>query len=331
MTAPLQARRRTGRNVLRWVTLTVAVALLAAGCGPAGMGSSSGRPTATPETVGFVPQMISTAGSDALAAGLSNGSKRFGGSVLYEGPGLPVPYDQGQYAQELVRRHPSAVGVVATDPTVMCPTAEIAQRIGVLFFATESNVDCPGAGLFVEPASPQAIGFGTVDLLAGAIKGSGDVAIVSADPTQPNLESWIHYMQVRLAAYPRLHLVPVQTGATGSTETVVVADRLLAAYPDLKGIIGASSANVVGLARAVDQAGRKGAVALSGVGDLTAVRSDIEDGTVAGVMSYNAEHLGYLTYWAVTQMLRHRTFAPMLTVPGLPGPMTWKAADRPIG
>jgi rhamnose transport system substrate-binding protein len=306
------------------------VLLLVTACGPQGLQSSSARPTSTPETVGFVPPMISTASSDALALGLSDGAKRFGGTVFFEGPSSADPYDQAQYAQELVGRHPSAVGVAATDPTELCPTAEIARRAGVLFYAAGSNVDCPDVGLFVEPAPPQAVGSDTVDLLAANVHGAGDVAIVSAGPTQPDLESWIHFMQIRLAAYPRLHLVPVQTGATDGTDTTVVADRLMTAYPDLKGMIATSSANVGALARAVDQAGKQGRIVVTGVADPNDAKSSIDNGTVAGVVSYNSAHLGYLTYWAVTQMLHHRVFAPHDTVPGLAAPVTWTAANHTL-
>lgn len=326
MTASRRPPGRTTRTIAARASLAAAACLLAAACGAR---SSPARPAAS-ETIGFVPMQISTTGSDALALGLSNGASRFGGEVLFEGPSSPVPYDQVQYAQELVGRRPGAVGVSATDPTALCPTVKVAQRTGVLFFAAGSDVDCPGVGLFVQPAPPQAIGFDAVNLIAAHIRGSGDVAIVSAGPTQPDLQAWIHYMQIRLAAFPRLHLVPVQTGALDGTETTVIADRLMTAYPGLRGMIGVTSVNVAALAQAVDQAGRKGKIAVTGVADPADVRSSIDNGSVAGVVSYNGAHLGYLTYWAVTQLLRHRTLAPRDTVPGLHGPVTWTAADHTL-
>lgn len=320
----------TPRRVPLWAGLVVVFSLIAASCGPRGIQSSSAPPTSTPETVGFVPDKIAVASSDAVATGLSAAAKRFGGSVLFEGSGSLDPYKQAQYAQELVGRHPSAVGADPTDPTALCPTAALAQRAGVTFFAAGSDVACPGVGLYVEPATPTSIGSDTVDLLAKAIAGSGDVAIVSAGPTQPDVNSWIAAMQARLSAYPRLHLVPVQTGASDGTETTVVADRLMAAYPRLRGIIGASPTNVGAVARAVDQAGRRGAIAVTGVAEPGSVSSRIVDGSLVGVVSYHPEQLGYLTYWAVTQMLRHRAFSDRDTVPGLSAPVTWTAATHTL-
>lgn len=325
MTASRRPPGRTSRKIATRTVLAAAALLLVAACS-----QSSARPASSSETIGFVPTQISTNASDAVALGLSNGAKRFGGAVLFEGPSSPDPYDQVQYAQELAGRRPSAVGVSATDPAALCPTAAIARRAGVLFFAVGSNVDCPGVSLFVEPAPPQAVGFDAVDLIATRIRGSGDVAIVSGGPTQPDLSAWIRYMQIRLAAYPRLHLVPVQTGALDGTETTVVASRLMAAYPALKGMIGVTSVNVSALAQAVDRAGKQGTIAVTGVADPADVRSSIEDGTVAGVVSYDGAQLGYLTYWAVTQLLRHRTLARKDTVPGLNEPVTWTAADHTL-
>lgn len=312
-----------------WAALAGAIAVLVAACGPPALHASS-RARARPETVGLVPQLIATSSSDALALGLSDAAKRFGGSVFFEGSGSPVPSDQVRYAEELVGRHLSAVGVAATDPASVCPTAQIARRSGVLFYATGSNVDCPGVGLFVAPAPPQAIGADAVDLLAGAIHGAGEVAIVSGAPTEPDLASWIHYMRLRLAAYPRLRLVPVQTGALTSDDTIAVADRLMSAYPDLRGVIGTSSANVTALAAAVDRAGKRHTIAVTGVADPRDVRSAIDTGTVAGAVSYNAVHLGYLTYWAVSRVLHHRAFAAHDTVPGLTSPVTWTPATHTL-
>lgn len=327
MTTTRRAPCRAARTIASRAGLAVAAGLLAAACGAQ---SPPASPASSPETVGFVPTAISATSSDALALGLSHAARRFGGSVVFEGPSSPVPSDQVQYAQELVGRHLSAVGVSATDPAVMCPTAQIARRAGVLFFAAGSDVHCPGIALFVEPAPPRAVGFDAVNLLAARIRGSGDVAIVSAGPTQPDLQAWIHYIRVRLAAYPRLHLVPVQTGALDGTATTVIASRLIAAYPDLKGMIGATSVNVKALGQAVGQAGKKGTIAVTGIADPAEVRSLIDDGTVAGVVAYDGAHLGYLTYWAVTQLLRHRTLAPTDTVPGLTEPVTWTAADHTL-
>jgi hypothetical protein len=69
---------------------------------------------------------------------------------------------------------------------------------------------------------------------------------------------------------------------------------------------------------------------VTGVADPADVRSAINDGIVADVVSYNGVHLGYLTYWAVAQMLRHRTLARRDAVPGLNGPVTWTAADHTL-
>lgn len=253
MTATRRPPGRTSRKISSPAGLAVASLLMAA-CGAQ---SPTARLTSNPETIGFVPTEIATAGSEALALGLSNAVRRFGGSVFFEGPSSPVPYDQVQYAQQLVSRHLSAVGVSATDPTALCPTAAIARRAGLLFFAVGSDVGCPGVSLFVEPAPSQAIGFDAIDLLAAHVRGSGDVAIVSVGPTQPDLQAWIHYMQIRLAAYPRLHLVPAQTGGLDGTDTTVIASRLMAAYPGLRGMIGVSSANVAALAQAGTRLARR--------------------------------------------------------------------------
>ena len=84
------------------------------------------------------------------------------------------------------------------------------------------------------------------------------------------------------------------------------------------------------LAAAVEQAGKKGKVVVTGASDPNAVRPWIEDGTVAAVVYHDGVQLGYLTYWAVKQALDHRGFAASQQVPGLDNAVTRSAATHTL-
>lgn len=257
---------------------------------------------------------------------MKQAAKRFGGQILYEGPTTASVSGQDEYVRTLIAQHVSAVGVSANSATSLCPLVNQAQASHILFYASDSNVSCPNNKLWVEQATSKAIGYKAVDILASEIHGSGDVAIVSAGSSATNLNSWIHYMKIRLKKFPNLHLLPVQYAGESVSASTQIGTRLIAAYPHLKGMIGVASTNVPGLAQAVLETGNKGKIAVTGETDPNSIRPDILNGVVKKVVLWNPTNLGYLTEWGVMQLLQHKSFSAENKVPGLPQPIKYVAS-----
>ncbi len=309
------------------------LALTAAACGSSGTGASNSSSTSSPSSgatsgykVAFVPKLVGIPYFTAMDQGMKSAAKRFGGQVIYEGPTTASVSGQAEVVKTLIAQHVSAVGVSANSPTALCPLVTKAASANVMFYASDSNVSCSNSKLWVEQARSKAIGYAAADILASEIHGSGDVAIVSAGSTATNLNTWISYMQQRLKKYPNLHVLPVQYAGESVSGSVQVGSRLIAAYPNLKGMIGVASTNVPGLAQAVLQAGKKGQIAVTGETDPNSIRPEIQSGLVKKVVLWNPTDLGYLTYWGVLQVLEHHPFSATNTVPGLPQKITYDAA-----
>ena len=89
------------------------------------------------------------------------------------------------------------------------------------------------------------------------------------------------------------------------------------AYPDLRGFIGNSSAAPPAIARAIEQAGLSGKIAIAGLSTPNLMRHYIEDGTVKTITLWDPGKLGRLTAAVGAMTLRHETPHDGMDVPGV--------------
>jgi rhamnose transport system substrate-binding protein len=92
---------------------------------------------------------------------------------------------------------------------------------------------------------------------------------------------------------------------------------LLQAYPGLRGLIGNSSAAPPAIARAIEQAGLAGTIAIAGLSTPNLMRHYIENKTVKTITLWDPGKLGRLTAAVGAMMLRHETPREGMDVPGV--------------
>ena len=123
---------------------------------------------------------------------------------------------------------------------------------------------------------------------------SGDVVIVSSDPTSANQNSWIEIMKPALEA-TKLKLVTIKYPGENSSNALADAQDVIKKYPDLKGIFGISSVSFPGAAEAIDQSGKSGQIMITGLSLPSDMKRFVKSGTVKSVVLWNPVDLGYLT------------------------------------
>lgn len=281
-------------------------------------------------TIAFVPKLIGIPYFTSMENGMKAASKRFGGKFIYEGPTTATVEGQDEDVKTLIAEHVSAIGVSANSASSVCPDYAQAVKEHIVVYASDSDVSCSDNELWVEQATNQGIGDAAVNILASEVKGSGDIAIISAGSTATNLNAWIAVMKQQLKKYPRLKLVSVQYAGEDVSQSETIASRLIAAYPHLVGMIGVASTNVPGIAEAVQNAGKAGKIAVTGETDPNTIRPEIENGVVKAVVLWNPTNLGYLAYWGVLQVLEHHAFKAENVVPGLPGKYSYTPATHTL-
>jgi len=155
-----------------------------------------------------------------------------------------TPASQIPAIQAAIAKGASALIISATDPSALCPTLNSAMKRGITVVTYDS--DAPACrDLFVNQASSQAIGDSEVDVLAKEIHDTGEIAIVSAEASATNQNTWIGYMKQELKKYPKMKLVSVVYGNDEPTTATQVTQGLLEQYPNLKGIISPTTVGIL--------------------------------------------------------------------------------------
>ena len=176
---------------------------------------------------------------------------------------------QAQLVQDLIAQDVDAICVVPVDPESLEPVLEQARAAGIVVIAHEGaslvNVDYD-----IEAFNNAAYGAFIMENLAQAMGGEGAYTTMVAHVTNASHNEWadggVAYAQEN---YPNMTLLEAEPRVESEDNGDVaynVAKELFNKYPELKGIMGTSSFDAPGVARAIEELGLTGKVFTSGTG-----------------------------------------------------------------
>ncbi len=179
------------------------------------------------------------------------------------------PTLQYQLVMDLIAQEVDAICVVPVDLESIEPALKEARDNGIVVIAHE------GAGLTnvdydIEAFNNELYGAFIMDNLAAAMGEEGLYTTMVADLTNGSHNEWADGGVKRATeAYPNMTLLEaeprVESHDNGDT-AYNVAKELFKKYPDLKGIMGTSSFDAPGVARAIEELGLQGKVFTAGTG-----------------------------------------------------------------
>jgi rhamnose transport system substrate-binding protein len=239
------------------------------------------------------------------AKGAEEAAKELGNfELIYDGPTDGSPEKAASMVDRWALQGVDVIAVSPNDPDVLGEAMKKARAKGIHVITWDADAAPDTREFMVNQATARDIGYALVDamakdLSAGASGGppdaSGEVAIVTATLTAANQNEWIKFMKERLGSYPKLSLVAVKPSNEDQRLAFQVAQDLMKAHPNLKGIFGISSVAFPGAAEAVKQAGKSGSVLVTGLATPNDMKAYVHGGTVKSVILWNTIDLGYLT------------------------------------
>ncbi len=176
---------------------------------------------------------------------------------------------QAQLVQDLVAQGVDAICVVPVDPESLEPVLEQARAAGIVVVAHEGasleNVDYD-----IEAFNNDAYGAFIMENLATAMGGEGLYTTMVAHVTNASHNEWADGgVKYATEKYPNMKLLEAEPRVESEDNGDVaynVAKELFKKYPDLKGIMGTSSYDAPGIARAIAELGLTGKVFTAGTG-----------------------------------------------------------------
>ena len=261
-------------------------------------------------TVCLLPKKKGLPYFTTCARGAEEAAKALGNvELIYDGPTDGSPEKAASMVDRWALQGVDVIAVSPNDPEVLGQAMKKARQKGVRVITWDADAAPDAREFMINQATARDIGYALVDAMAKDLGGAdpktvaGDVAIITATLTAANQNEWIKYMKERLTEYPRLSLVAVKPSNEDQRLAFQIAQDLMKAHPNLKGLFGISSVAFPGAAEAVKQAGKSGAVLVTGLATPNDMKAYFRDGTVKSVILWNTIDLGYLTVCAAEALV----------------------------
>ncbi|HEX7301857.1 rhamnose ABC transporter substrate-binding protein [Lentzea sp.] len=249
----------------------------------------------------FLPKQVNNPYFTVAQKGAESAGTAIKGEVKATGPSDAAASSQVTYINTAAQQKQDALVISANDANAVAPALKTARSQGLKVVTFDSDAAPDARDVFINQATSNEIAAGQVKLVADAVGGSGEIAILSATPNATNQNAWIEVMKTELAKpeYSGLKLVETAYGNDDDQTSFQKTQGLLQAHPNLKGIISPTTVGVAAAARYLSSSEYKGKVQLTGLGTPNQMRKFVQDGTVKSFALWDPSKLGYLaTYTA---------------------------------
>ena len=219
-------------------------------------------------------------------------------NMIWDQPPQADVVDQNQRIETNIGRHPDGLAVACLDQATNVQLLNEAVTAGV--HVVTFNSYCDDAFPFIGPKSSEQDGYDLGEFLAKRLDGKGKIAILSGSLTASDHVQRITGFKKALEKFPDIQIVFEQPDNDVLENAVSLTESALSANPDLAGIFGADASNPIGAARAVENAGLSGKVAIVGMDDLPEAVDFVCKGVIDALKAQRQWDMGY---WAVQYMV----------------------------
>lgn len=256
---------------------------------------------------------------DRMEVGVDEWAEESGLDARQEGPSEATNEGQVEIIQNLIAQEPTAITVVPNDVAGLATVLGDAKDKGIIVVAHEAagieNVD-----IDIEAFENKAYGSQIMDNLAECMDEEGGYVQFVGRLTNGSHGEWVtgayENQSENFAGMTRLE-DPIESE---EDEEVAYnkAKELLAKYPDIKGFQGSAGTDVVGIARAVEEAGKADSVCVMGTSIPSVADSFLESGAIDKIFFWDPALAGKAQL-AIAQILADGGTIEEGTDLGVPG------------
>jgi rhamnose transport system substrate-binding protein len=253
----------------------------------------------------LLPKNLGNPYFDASNKGAQKAAKELGDTVTFNAPTEASAAKQVAFINTAVSQGYNAIIISGNDPNAVAPALKRAKARGVKILSYDADVAADARLIYVSLPDLKAVGEAQVEWLGSQIGYKGEFAILSAAATAANQNAWIKYMKLALkkSKYKNMKLVATVYGDDNDAKSAQLAQGLLRAYPNLRGIIAPTTVGIAASARVVQQAKVCNKVRVTGLGLPSQMRSYVKSNCVKKFGLWNVEDLGYVAVYTANAVL----------------------------
>ncbi|MDR0599994.1 MAG: autoinducer 2 ABC transporter substrate-binding protein [Treponema sp.] len=308
--------------------LTAALLVLALpGCGGGAKSAEAPGPagkSSKPEKdwrIALVPKDSTNAWFVRMEVGVKAFAQDTGLNAFQKGPARTDAAMQAQVIEDLIAQGVDAICVVPVDPAALEPVLGKALERGIVVVTHEASFQ-ENTLYDIEAFNNADYGAFIMDNLAQAMGETGVYTTMVGHVTNASHNEWADGGVARQkAAYPNMTLLEAEPRVESEDNMERAYERakeLFKKYPDLKGVMGTSSKDAPGVARAIEEMGLKGKAFTSGTGLPEENKVFLKNGTLAAATLWDPKDAGYALCALAVKILRGERVGDGLNL-GLPG------------
>jgi simple sugar transport system substrate-binding protein len=263
------------------------------------MGSVFAAGSALAQTNKTIVTVVKLAGETWFTR-MDEGVKEFGaktpGVTTSEiGPGKADAAQQERLIEDLIARKVDAIAVVPFDPPMLEGVLKRAMDRGIKVMTHEAD-NLKNTMVDMEAFDNAAFGAHFNDQIAACMGKSGTWTSFVGSLGSLTHVQWADASAANaVAKYPDMKLVSPKNESFNDANTAYnKAKELLKKYPDIKGIQGGSAVDVIGIGRAIEEAGLIGKVCVYGIGMPKDTSRYLKSGAVNGISLWDPKDAGFV-------------------------------------
>jgi simple sugar transport system substrate-binding protein len=244
------------------------------------------------------PKSIGIAWWDRMQEGNQKFAAATGHEVYQSGPvGVADTAVQLAAIEDAIASGVHIINVIPTSPEATEPVLKRAMDQGIVVISHEAE-NMENVHYDLEAFVNEEYGAQIMDNLAAEMGEEGGYCIVVGALTMTSHMQWADGAVARQEAkYPKMFQVAprVESAAQGGgTEgSYLVAKEVIARYPDIKGFMGCDMVDPPGIARAVEEAGKAGQIAVTGTCLVSVAREFLLNGTIKTISFWDPGDAGH--------------------------------------
>jgi simple sugar transport system substrate-binding protein len=314
----------------RAALLGVAAGTAAAGVLPGGFAARGALAQGKKAQIATVVKIGGIPWFNAMEAGIKKAGEEQGVEAWMVGPTQADAAQQVRAVEDLIARKVDVIAVVPNDATALEPVFRRAQEAGIKVLTHESP-DQKFNDWNIELTTVQGFGESHLEALANAMGGEGKYIVYVGSLTVPLHNKWADAaIALQKSKYPKMQMVTDRFGVAESLDdSYKTALDQMRANPDLKGILAFGSQGPIGAARAVDERGKAGSVAVVGPFSPGQGARYIKAGSIREGFIWNPMLAGETIVRVANMIVKGQPIQDGMELPGL-GAVKVDAAARSI-
>lgn len=278
----------------------MAAPLVLSGCGglenddAADATAGTGGGTGDSATIVTVPKLTGVSWFDRMEQGVDRFAEETGIDAYMQGSGQADANAQVRVIEDLLASNVEALAVVPFQPDAVEQVLGQAMADDVVVITHEApNIE--NADWDLEAFHNEDYGRNLMDELAVRMDEQGQYATMVGSLSSATHIAWVEAaIAYQKEKYPEMeHVGGIIETQDDSQIAYERMQELLSAYPNLKGVQGSASTDVVGVGQAVDEAGLSDQIAVVGTSVPSDARAGLESGSIDLITFWDPADAGY--------------------------------------